>query len=161
MSNPEQPQKNPNVKTVSGYKITDGVVNVTGNQITALRNAHADIIEHGIELTFNDFVNSQLSKSVGSYYKGKWSQGNGSSSTDTEKMAALRQKFETQIMSEADTIINGKHMFIDKNGNPKECSISFTLRTPKGEDKEEYRKELKKAYENTLEQIETDNPINQ
>tara|TARA_Y100001951_G_C11193187_1_gene212730 strand:+ start:249 stop:734 length:486 start_codon:yes stop_codon:yes gene_type:complete len=161
MSKPEQTQKNPNIKTVAGYKIIDGVVNVTGNQMTTLRNAHTVITEHGIELPFDNFVNSQLSKSIGSDYTGKWTQGNGSSSTDSEKMSTLRQKFEAQIMSEADTIINGKHMFIDKNGNPKECSISFTLRTPKGEDKEEYRKELRKAYENTLEQIETDNPINQ
>ena len=77
MNKPEQTQKNPNIKTVAGYKIIDGVVNVTGNQMTTLRNAHTVITEHGIELPFDDFVNSQLSKSIGSDYKGKWTQGNG------------------------------------------------------------------------------------
>ena len=156
----EQVQK-PKSKTVSGYKIENGIVNVTGNQITALRNAHAVITEHGIELPFDDFVNSQLSKSMGSAYQGKWEQGNGSSGADTQKMADLKQKIKLLILSESDVTINGKPMFIDVNGIPKEYSGTFTVRTPQGENREDYLKELKKAYENTLKQVDTDNPINQ
>lgn len=148
-------------KSIAGYKINNGIVNVTGNQMTAFRNGHSVLSEHGIEITFDDYVNTQLSKSMGSAYLGKWENGTGSTSADSPKMADLKQQIKTLVLENSDVVINGKPMFIDENEIPKEYSGTFTVRTPQGYEREEYLQELKDALKATLDQVETDNPINQ
>ena len=158
-------------KSIAGYKIDNGIVNVTGNQMTAFHNGHSVLSEHGIEITFDDYVNTQLSKSMGSAYLGKWENGTGSTSADSPRMAELKQQIKTIILASAEVVINGKPMFVDQNGIPKEYSGTFTVRTPVGYERKDYLEELKIALQATLDQVEdleeeileveNDNPINQ
>ena len=158
-------------KTVKGYRINlaSGVTELTTNQVTAF-NASLDVIKSlGVDIDFDTFVNQNLSKLLGSDFNGKFiiSEGKGVSA-NTPIMNQINAKIEELKRDARDSgqafYVNGKTIFLDANGKPKELSTTFCKRTPKGQDPTEYEKELLKALSDTMEIVnesETNNPLDQ
>ena len=144
-------------KTICGYKIDLSTNNVelTRNQVTAFIT-NLDVIKSaGLDIDFDTFVKQNLSKMLGANFSGKFtiSEGKGVSA-NTPVMDRINAKIEELKKEARDSgeayYVNGKTIFLDANGKPKELSTTFCKRTPKGQDPVDYENELLKAIGNTL-----------
>tara|TARA_R100000426_G_C4801282_1_gene102634 strand:- start:92 stop:592 length:501 start_codon:yes stop_codon:yes gene_type:complete len=158
-------------KTICGYKINLSTNNVelTRNQMTAFIT-NLDVIKSaGLDIDFDTFVKQNLSKMLGANFSGKFtiSEGKGVSA-NTPVMDRINAKIEELKKEARDSgeayYVNGKTIFLDANGKPKELSTTFCKRTPKGQDPLEYEKELLRALSDTMKIVnesETNNPLDQ
>ena len=158
-------------KTICGYKIDLSTNNVelTRNQVTAFIT-NLDVIKAlDVDIDFDTFVKQNLSKMLGANFSGKFtiSEGKGVSA-NTPVMYRINAKIEELKKEARDAgeayYVNGKTIFLDANGKPKELSTTFCKRTPKGYDPVEYEKELLRALSDTMEivnETETTNPLDQ
>ena len=145
---------NPNVErietekvTLKGYQIQGTHCILKPTQLDTLNATMKTFVQHlatvGLEcdLTLDDHILTTINNATGVKVK-TFQVGADRTSNMSPKMVKLSNAINRLVLDEADCMLNGKPMFIGIDGTPKEYSGTFTIRTPNGENREEYIKEL-------------------
>jgi len=147
-------KQNPNVErietekeVVKGYQLQGTHCILKPTQFSTFNASMAVFVEQltavgmECEITLDDHILATIKNVTGQKVK-TFQVGADRTSNLSTKMVNLSNAINKLVLDEADCMLNGKPMFIGIDGTPKEYSGTFTIRTPNGENREEYIKEL-------------------